>query len=641
MKRLRERLLQAAPLLPALLLPALAWGRAGGGEHYPGDSEHYSSNSQGDNGDALYLVYWLLRLVFAYPVIGVPLLIVVVVVMVMRNNSSRGTLLTGDRRMTRVISRGFAAQETSRIGASVEKIRLRDPAFDQRQFLARAGAAFLKVQQAWSAQDMTPARAFVSDGVMERFGIQIQMHKADGLRNDMSAVSVLDASIAEAESDPHFDTLHVRLSATAVDTEISLADGRRVSGSGQSEGFVEIWSFLRRPGALTLGRPGAMEGYCPSCGSPLSIVDAAQCGACKAWVNSGEYDWVLSEITQESEWAVRGSGDAVPGFSALAQQDPTLNTQFLEDRTSVAFWRWQLALARGDAKPLQPVATEGYCQAWQADAEARRFRFRNAAVGAVEVRALETAEPLNLAHVSVKWSGDQYAAGAGPGQSPGQSLGHQLREHIFVLGRSGGARTDERAGLSSCRCPNCGAPPASREDARCAYCGTAFNDGSRQWVVTQILPVSAWRRPGAAPAAGPMLPAGPTPQQPVSLGWVQGLSSTEVLAILVSSMLVDGEVDPQKQKYLDQYARNNRIAPEVVAGVVEAARQGHLDIPAPRTPQEARACLDGLIGLSLADGKVDPAELKLILAYAEKAGIDKDQVSRRIKELRLSLFRQA
>ncbi len=637
MRRSCERLYRAALLLLALL-PPLAWGRAGGGEHYPGGGDGYGGGHDGgDSGDAIYLLYWLLRLVFAYPAVGVPLLILVIVVMVLRNNSSRGTLLTGDRRMTRVISRSVATQESARIDAALGRIRARDPAFDQQQFLARAGGAFLKVQQAWSGQDMRPARPFISDGVMERFGIQIQMQRADGVRNDMSAVNVSDARIVEAESDAHFDTLHVRLQATAVDTTVSLADGRRVAGSGQSEPFVEIWSFLRRPGALTLNHPGVLEGFCPSCGAPLAITDAAQCGSCKAWVNSGEYDWVLSEITQESEWAVRGSGDSVPGFGSLAQQDPALNTQFLEDRASVAFWRWQLALAQGEAGPLQPVASEDFCRGWLADAEARRFRFRDAAVGAVEVRAFEAAGALNLAHVSVKWSGEQYAAGA----APGQSLGHLLREHIFVLGRNDGVRTDSSAGLSSCRCPNCGAPPASREDARCAYCGTAFNDGSRQWVVTRIEPVSAWRRPAAAAAmAGPPAEA-PAAHPALSLGWVQGLSSSEVLAILVSSMLSDGGIDPQKKKYLDQYARNNHIAPEVVAGVIESARQGHLDIPAPRTPQEARACLDGLIGLSLADGKVDVAELKLILAYAEKAGIDKDQVSQRIKQMRLSLFQQA
>jgi len=106
-------------------------------------------------------------------------------------------------------------------------------------------------------------------------------------------------------------------------------------------------------------------------------------------------------------------------------------------------------------------------------------------------------------------------------------------------------------------------------------------------------------------------------------------------------MMADGSIDPAEQKYLDRYARNNHVAPEVVSGLIEAARQGHLEIPAPRTPQEARACLDGLIQMSLADGKVDPAELKLILAYAESAGIDRNLVVQRIKDMRLSLFRQA
>jgi len=639
MKRLRYWLRLAAPLVLTLLfLSPLAWGRAGSGEQYHGGSDSYGSHGHDDSSGGIYIVYFLLRLVFAYPKVGIPLLLLAIGFWILNNRSSRGTLLTGDRRMTRVISRNVQAGEDQRMSAAVGRIKARDAAFDEQQFLSRASSAFLKIQQAWSAQDMTPARAFISDGVMERFAIQLQMHKADGLRNDLSAVNVLDCAIVEAESDPHFDTLHVRLSASAVDTEVSLADGRRISGSGQSEPFVEIWSFLRKPGALTLQKPGLIEGFCPSCGAPLAIGDAAQCGSCKSWINSGEYDWVLCEITQEAEWAVRGSGDAVPGFSALARQDATLNTQFLEDRASVAFWRWQLAMVQGSSKALLPVATDDFCKGWDADAETRRFRFRNAAVGAVEVRAFEPGEPLNLAHVSVRWSGEQFQVVAGQAQS----LGHQLREHVFVLGRSNTAHTDENAGLSSCRCPSCGAPPASREEARCSYCGTVFNDGSRQWVVTQILPIAAWRRPAVAQQQSVMETAvPPLPPPAVGLGWVQGLSSSEVLAVLVSAMMADGSIDPAEQKYLDQYARNNRIAPEVVSGLIDAARQGHLQIPAPRTPQEAHACLDGLIQMSLADGKVDPAELKLILAYAEQAGIDKDKVVQRIKEMRLSLYRQA
>ena len=627
-----RRLLCWAPLLPALLVAASAWGRAGGGDDYSSGSGSGGSSDDGSLG----LLWFLIQLAFDYPIVGIPLLVVCVLYVMLHNSTRRGTPLTSERGMTRVISSAVQARETGRVGGAVDRIRQRDSAFDEQRFLARARDAFLKIQQAWSRQDMAPARAFVSDGVMERFAIQIEMQKADGLRNEMSAVNVIDCRIVEAESDAHFDTLHLRLQASAVDSKLALADGRRLGGSGEPTQFVEIWSFLRRPGAQTLAQPGLIEGYCPSCGAPLNIGDAAQCASCKAWINSGQYDWVLCEITQESEWALRGSGENVPGFSALARRDPLLSTPFLEDRASVAFWRWQRALSQGGAKALLPVATPDFCKSWEADAAARQFRFRDAAVGAVEVRAFEQNEGMDLAHLRVRWSGAQFEAGSGR-----QVSGTQPRDHVFVLERRADARTDDNAGLNSCRCPNCGAPPSSRDIAACEYCGTSFNDGSRQWVVGRILPIALWRMPGAAAVtdAPPpdALPAAPA----VELGWVQGLSTSEVLAILVAAMMSDGNIDPAERKYLDRYAVNNHVPAASIDGLIEAARRNQLEIPKAQTPVEAHACLNGLIEMSLADGKVDPAELKLILLYAESNGIERNKVIQTIKERRLSLFQQA
>ena len=641
MLSLRRWLRVLAPLAGLLVL-ADAWGRAGGGDSYSGGSSS-SSGSSGGGDFVIQLVWLLLQLVFEYPKVGVPLLVVTLIGLYIfynmgNNQYRRGTPLVGERAMTRTIADDRKASAEGHVGSQLEAIKARDPAFDPQQFLGRAGGAFLKIQQAWSAQDMAPARAQISDGVMERFSIQIEMQKTDGVRNDMSGVSIIGSSILRAESDAHFDTVHVSIHASAVDTTVSLADGRRVAGSGQPSTFTEIWSFLRRPGAKTLTRPGLLEGFCPSCGAPLAIADAAQCGSCKTWVNSGEYDWVLCEITQVSEWAVRDSGDAVQGFSAVAQRDPLLNTQFLEDRSSVVFWRWQLALSQGNARPLQPVAAPQFCHDWESDSGARQFRYRDAAVGAVEVRALESGPDLDRAHVSVRWSGAQFEAASGK-----PLAGRQLREHIFVLARRSGAHTDASTGLSSCRCPNCGAPPSSREVVQCEYCGTPFNDGSRSWVLVEMLPIAAWRRPAPVGAEAPDGVSGGFDTGPVAgdLGWVQGLATTEVLAVLVAGMLSDGVIDPAERKYLDQYASNNHVPPATIDGLIEAARQNHLDIPKPQTPQEANACLNGLIQMCLIDGRVDVAEMKLILAYAESAGIPRSKVVQRVKAIRLEMYRQA
>lgn len=652
MKRPRHRL-RACVLLLALLIAPLAWGRAGGGHHYSAPSHsapshsapspHYSpgyggSGGSSDSGDA-----WLLFYILSHMTAGEweALLAVVAVWWLgsrfyqafLRKPADHAPLRPPPLRDHAVpgFGPGPAVQEQGRMRQLLDAFRARDPGFDETAFLQRASAAFKQIQAAWSKQDMAPARAFISDGVMERFSIGIELQQADGLRNQMSAVNVADARIVEVESDPHFDTLHVRFDANAIDTEVSLRDGHRISGSDQHSRFVEIWSFLRRPGARTsASRPGPIEGYCPSCGAPLNISDAAQCGACKSWVNSGEYDWVLSEITQESEWAVRGSGAAVPGFAELARHDPLLNTQFLEDRASVAFWRWQQALAQQSSRAMRCVATEAYCRGLDADPAARQYSYRDSGVGAVEVLAFEPAEPLDLAHVGVKWSGQQYQAGAAR-EAPHAEV---LRQHVIVLGRRGDASTDTRSGLCSCRCPNCGAPPSSREAAACEYCGTPFNDGSRQWVVTQILPIAQWRRPRAPGGAAALAPPAPPPRLTQALGWTQNLPPPLVLSVMVAAMMADGSIDPAEQRYLDQYARNNHIDPAAVASLVEAARERRLDLPAPKTPQEGRACLEGLIDMSLADGSVGVDELKLILAYAGKAGISKEAVALRIKQKR-------
>lgn len=625
---LPHRRLHRACLAVALLLlvAGAAWGRAGGGENYgTGYSGGSGSGDSGDDGG--FLIGLLLELVFYHPLIGVPILLIVVFVVMRRNSAARGTPYVGERRMTRVIREDQQTRESERKDQALARIRERDPAFTEPAFAARARQAFLKVQQAWSAQDMRPARAFISDGVMERFSIQLEMLKARGLRNDMSAVTVTDCHVLDAESDAHFDTLHLRICATAVDTEISLADGRRVRGSGQPESFSEIWSFLRRPGAQTLAKPGLIEGCCPNCGAGLPIGDAAQCGSCKSWINSGEYDWVLSEITQPSAFAVRASGEDIPGFADLAQRDPLLNTQFLEDRTSVAFWRWQCAIVQGTPRALAPVATPQFCAGW--DAQAQRVQhFDYAAVGAVEVQGFERRETQELAHVAVRWAGTVARSGDGSGDAV------MPREHVFVLARNIGVQTDATAGLNSSRCPNCGAPPSSREVAACEYCGTPFNDGSRQWVLTRIDTALAWRASQAT---------APAPERPVALdlGWVQSLSTEEVMAVLICAMLADGSIDPRERQFLDRYAQNHQVPPGTVDGLIEAVRQDRLRIPQARTPQEAMACLDGLIEMSLADGKVDPAEMNLILAYADGHGIERHRVEQRIRERRLSLYQQA
>ena len=56
--------------------------------------------------------------------------------------------------------------------------------------------------------------------------MQIEMQKGSGIRNEMRDVRVLGSRLAGSASDRFFDTLHVAITAEAVDATVSLDDGR-------------------------------------------------------------------------------------------------------------------------------------------------------------------------------------------------------------------------------------------------------------------------------------------------------------------------------------------------------------------------------------------------------------------------------
>lgn len=481
-------------LLPAALLVTLfaadAFARAGGGGGYHGggssfggggfhsSSGGFSSSGGGDLSGLFFLM------AVQHPLITL-ILVVVGLYLYSKFNAAGGSL---DQSFTQLepASTLDSEVETERL-AALAKIRAADPAFDEAAFLQRAAGAFLSIQDAWSRQDMSAARAFISDGVHERFTRQIAEYKERGVRNRLSGVEVRETAALGYRSGQHYDSVFVAFTASVVDEIVKLGTEEVVSGGPDT--FTEVWTFLRRPGAKTKTGPGLMEGHCPSCGAPLPIADAAQCAACKAWVNSAEHDWVLVSITQTSEWAFPEPDRAVDGWPALTAADPGLSLESMEDRTAVAFWRWLDARRRADPAPLRGTASDEFLKSLAFDG---RFE-RDAAVGAVLTTSCEKGPQSDRVHVQVRWEAETLERREG---GAAQSSGREQHTHFFVFRRRAGVVSDPKKGLRAARCPSCGAPSDQADAAACAYCGRAFNDGTVTWVLDEIVPFGLWRRPG-------------------------------------------------------------------------------------------------------------------------------------------------
>lgn len=484
-----------------------------------------------------------------------------------------------------VIAKGRELQaKQSRVNALAE-IRKRDQYFDEDLFLHRAEEAFLKVRAAAGRGDPGAARAFLSDGMFERLRRGVALHATGEVR-------VLERRALGYAAGWHYDSVSVRFKGV----------------DGGEEPFEEIWTFLRRPGAATLAQGGAIEGFCPSCGAPVSIVDAALCASCKTWINSGEHDWVVVESTAPWEWRFADPRRDVTGWAPMRERDPDLSLESLEDRAAVAFWRWVDARRRRDRAPLRGVATGEFVAALSLEASFPG----GARLGAAEAVAFEHGDEHDRAHVQVRWE----CAG-------------ERRTDTFIFRRRAGMTSDRKAGLSATRCPGCGAAPAQADAQMCEYCATAFNDGSRGWVLAEIVPFGLWERPEEAPGTT-VLPG---------IEGAEDVAAADAVAAMAACLAVDGTLHYRELAYLDKFAERRGMTSAQVEQIVEEARAGRLPYAAPFGAD--RSLLSNLIRMCLADGYIEDSERALLALAARRAGVHELELKELIRAERETLARRA
>ena len=195
------------------------------------------------------------------------------------------------------------AQLRSTLTDDLAALQAKDPNFNQQMFLDRAQAAFFALQKSWMDRNLEPARIYMSDGIYHRWKTQIDAMIAAHKKNMLDNLVIGGVHIVKVQTDPNFDTITVRIDASAADYEVDDTSANKVIyGSRQNQNFTEYWTFIRSGSARTKAGEGAEVTQCPNCGAPLSINESGVCSYCKATVTSGQFGWVLDNITQASEW---------------------------------------------------------------------------------------------------------------------------------------------------------------------------------------------------------------------------------------------------------------------------------------------------------------------------------------------------
>lgn len=567
-------------------------GGGGGGGSFSGGGFSTSSTSYSSSGSGGGSIGGLIFLIC--------IMILISVIKTRVNRVTRSAILNAEYQM----------RQPDRPPPTLSLIQQRDPNLTEESIHARVRQMSDILRDAWCNGDMRPARPFVSDGVFSRFSVQLGLMRQEGLRNVMADARVLHSTLAAVSTTPPLDCVHVRLTAEARDANIPVnstpQQAQQALAHKSVEPYTEIWTLVRRQGAVSKLQPTQVGKNCPSCGAPLDGSQMVKCKYCNALICSAEHDWVLAEITQESEWYPE-SYEEVPGLNQMKQNDPLCAREVLEDRASFLFWKWMEAARMQSLTPLRKCSTQQFAsntQGLQAVAQTR-----DVAIGGVDVMMCDPAGDeggSDLVYVKIYWSAIF-----------GQNQQGAPMQTVARLSRKAGVAS--KLSMSSVVCQACGAPLTESDTTQCDHCHIEIAAGTQDWVLDGMIPPGEVR-PRAhaqdAPLPDWLVPNIADPRERQAL-----------FAQMAAVMASDGNLDAKEKKLLRLCAQRWSVPQDFVAQVIGNPRPIYSNALQSQSPQWFLA---GLVTAAMMDGKIDSHEQAMLQNACGALGLPPDELQRQI-----------
>lgn len=365
----------------------------------------------------------------------------------------------GRRKRRRIEREALRAKEEQ----VVQDLLKRDPAFNLENFRARAKLIAEKIQHAWSAGDMRECRRFLSQGVYNRFRLQLKiMREHENRQNAMADFRALRLALVERRRSGSYDAVIVRLDAEARDTMVAaeLDHGAALAAAKKAPltTFTEYYTLVRKRNAKT--EHETTIDACSHCGTPFTGEgEITKCRSCGAVMGSGTFDWVLAEITQASEYS---------GGASRKKLAEDVSPDRIEDRASFVFWRQLMARLTGNRAFIARDATDTYLKG-----DTSRENLYDVAVGAAELESYGAAEAACTAQVRIKWS-------AADGK------GHEVRHRESVLSLSAKMADVVAGGFEEHSCGSCGAPLPETDSVECSYCHSPIQRKNADWLLESV-----------------------------------------------------------------------------------------------------------------------------------------------------------
>ncbi|MDA0654221.1 MAG: Tim44/TimA family putative adaptor protein [Proteobacteria bacterium] len=137
-----------------------------------------------------------------------------------------------------------ATDEEALAAAGIAEIRLQYPAFDVRQFLAGARAAYEMVVTAFAGGDRDALKRLLTREVLENFSGAIAERESRGETLETTVVGVDTAEVVDARMAGRIAEVTVKFVSQLINV-VRDRDGNEVGGPAAVKRVVDIWTFVR------------------------------------------------------------------------------------------------------------------------------------------------------------------------------------------------------------------------------------------------------------------------------------------------------------------------------------------------------------------------------------------------------------
>ncbi|MDD3146470.1 MAG: TIM44-like domain-containing protein, partial [Candidatus Riflebacteria bacterium] len=530
-----------------------------------------------------------------------------------------------------ILSSMVEIQDKKELETAIQALKGRDANFSPDEFLEKFRAVFQKVHQACYDHNIETIQAMVSDALYEQFRCRVDEQKEAGIKFKCLSTDLHTVRMARISSDKSFDEIHVLVRGEVTETAIDIVTGETLNAENQKQKISEFWSFIRRPSAKTLKKPGLLEGSCPNCGNPISIGQATICPVCSSFIRSGHYDWVASKITQACEWEY-ANPRLVPGWNDLVASDSDFTIHQIEDRCAVVFWMLRLVERKRIMEPLLRFATDKCCETFQFGLKGilSYTYMENVSFASATLKAITAGENRSRLYVLVVWSGIPVTF-TPQGRQPQIHRFSKPRRDVLVFVRQNGMKTNQNNTLSSAHCSKCGGPLTSNFAITCNYCNAILNDGS-EWILEKIINERSQefidiicQKQRLAKKVVDDIKKEKQEKQTFRSG-------RDLVTMSAQMLLADGKIDDAELLTLKKFADRFEMPENSLQGIIEAVKQGELFIPQPEDRREALALLEAAVSMALADGEIAAEEKNYLDALVKKFGYTRIELNMAIKK---------